>query len=92
MEQVLRDLHEAVNWLPAGEYAAEAERLGAGRPPAPRVAAAPATARPGRAARPTNTAGRRTGPRLPSAIVAEILVRLGVPMVQSSASGETDPT
>jgi transposase len=91
-EQVLRDLHEAVTWLPAGEYAAEAERLGAGRPPAPRVAAAPAAARPGRAARPTNTAGRQTGPRPASAIVAEILVRLGVPMVQSNASGETDPT
>jgi transposase len=91
-EQVLRDLHAAVDRLPAGEYAAEAERLGAGRPSAPRAAAAPAAARPGRAARPSNTAGRHTGPRPASAIVAEILVRLGVPMVQSSASGETDPT
>ena len=86
-EQVLRDLHEAVNWLPAAEYAAEAERLGAGPPTAPRTAAGPR-----RVAPPPSSAGRATGPRLASAIVLEILVRLGVPMVESSASGETDPT
>jgi transposase len=91
-EQVLRDLHEAVNWLPPGEYAAEAQRLGAGPPPAPPVAAPPVAARAAAAARPPSSAGRRTGPRPASAIVAEILLRLGVPMVQSSASGETDPT
>jgi transposase len=91
-EQVLRDLHEAVSWLPPGDYAAEAERLGAGPQPARGAAAPPAVARAATAARPTNTAGRRTGPRLATAVMAEILVRLGVPMVESSASGETDPT
>ncbi len=92
LDQVLRDLHEAVNWLPPAEYAAEAERLQAGRPPAPRSAAPPAPARPRPAARPPKSIGRPPGPRPLSAILPELLLRLGVTMVQSSASGEADPT
>jgi transposase len=92
MEQVLRDLREAVNWLPPGEYAAEAERLRATLPPAPRAAASAATAPPRRSAAPPNSAGRRTGPRPLSAILPELLLRLGVKMVESNPSGEADPT
>lgn len=85
LEQVVRGLHEAVNWLPPAEYAAEAKRLRAALPPA-----LPASRR-GRAA-PPNSAGRCTGPRPLSAILPEILLRLGVTMVESSPSGETGPT
>jgi hypothetical protein len=92
MEQVLRDLHEAVNWLSAGEYAAEAERQRATRPPAPRAAASPATAPPRRSAAPPNSAGRRAGPRRLSAILPELLPRLDVKMIESNPSGEADPT
>jgi transposase len=92
LDQVLRDLHEAINWLPAGEYAAEAERLRAGLPPAPRSAAPPAAARPRPVARPPKSTGRPPGPRPLSAILPEVLLRLGVTMVESSASGEADPT
>jgi transposase len=91
MDQVARDLHEAINWLPPAEYAAEAERLGAASPPTRRAAAPAAAASPRRSAAP-NSAGRRTGPRPLSEILPEILLRLGVAMVQSSASGEADPT
>ena len=92
LDQVLRDLHEAVNWLPAREYAAEAERLRAGLPPAPRSAAPAAAARPHPAAPPPKPVGRPRGPRPLSAILPELLLRLGVTMVESSASGEADPT
>jgi transposase len=92
MEQVRRDLGAAVDWIPRAEYAAEAERLPGGQPSAPRAPAATATAQGRRAARPPSSAGRRTGPRPLSAILPEILLRLGVKLVQSSASGETDPT
>lgn len=87
MEQVLRDLREAINWLPPAEYAAEAERLGAASPPARRGEAPPRRPAPS-----PNSAGRRTGPRPLSAILPELLLRLGVKMVESSPSGETDPT
>ena len=83
-EQVLRDLRAAADWIPEAEYAAEAERLPAGPPPAPAARSRPA-------ARPPVSSGRRTGPRPLSEILPEVLVRLGVTMVQSSASGETDP-
>lgn len=112
IEQVLRDLHEAVNWIPPGEYAAEAQALKAGLPPipsaeaspakaqplkaglppTPSAEASPAKAQPRRAAQPPISGRRRTGPRPLSAILPEILVRLGVTMVESSAKGETDPT
>jgi transposase len=92
LDQVVSDLHEAVNWLPAAEYAAEAERLRASASPPPRAAAAPAPCRPRRVAAPPNSTGRRTGPRPLSEILPEVLLRLGMTMVQSSASGETDPT
>lgn len=82
LDQVARDLQEAISWLPPAEYAAEAERLGASPPPAP----------PRRSAPPPSSAGRRTGPRPLSEILPEILLRLGVTMVESSASGEVDPT
>ena len=44
MEQVRRDLRAAVDWIPQAEYAAEAQRLRGGVPPAPRAAAAAAPA------------------------------------------------
>jgi len=92
LDQVVRDLHEAINWLSPAEYAAEAERLRAGLPPAPRSAAPPAAAGPRPAARPPKSIGRPPGPRPLSAILPELLLRLGVTMVESSASGEADPT
>ena len=91
LEQVSRDLRAAVDWIPQSEHAAEARPLAAGLPttaPAGSSAAAP----PDRAARPPISNGRRTGPRPLSAILPEVLLRLGVAMVESSASGETDPT
>lgn len=102
MERVLRGLYAAVDWIPEAEYAAEAERFRAGVSPAPAATASPAppaaataTPPPGRsrpAARVPSSSGRRTGPRPLSAILPEVLLRLGVRMVESSASGETDPT
>jgi transposase len=91
LEQVSRDLRAAVDWIPQSEHAAEARPLSSGSPtdaPAGASAAIP----PDRAARPTNSNGRRSGPRPLSAILPEVLLRLGVAMVESSASGETDPT
>ncbi|MGP0063178.1 MAG: IS110 family transposase [Isosphaeraceae bacterium] len=114
MEQVLRDLREAIAAIPRAEYAAEAERLQALAPAAIPTAApagaatgarqlptgTPATPGPGRptaapspaAAPPPNLGRRRTGPRPLSAILPELLLRLGVTMVESNPSGETDPT
>ncbi len=92
IEQVVSDLREAVNWIPQAEYAAEAEPLKAGLPPAPRAKASAAKAEPRQAARPPISGRRRTGPRPLSAILPEVLLRLGVTMVQSNPSGETDPT
>jgi transposase len=89
LEQVSRDLRAAVDWIPEAEYAAEAERFRTGPPSA---SAAPPSARSRPAARPPSSNGRRTGPRPLSAILPEVLLRLGVTMVESSASGETDPT
>jgi transposase len=92
MEQVRRDLGAAVDRIPQAEHAAEAQRLQDGLPSAPRVPAAAAAAPTRPAARPPSSNGRRTGPRPLSAILPEVFLRLGVRMVESSASGETDPT
>jgi hypothetical protein len=94
MEQVARDLRAAVDWIPAAEHAAEARRFQAGPPPAPAASAsaAPTAAGSRPAARPPSSNGRRSGPRPLSAILPELFLRLGVAMVESSASGETDPT
>ncbi len=92
MEQVRRDLRAAVDWIPEAEYAAEAQGLQGGVPPAPAAGATPPAARSRPAARPPSSNGRRTGPRPLSAILPEVLLRLGVKLVESSASGETDPT
>ena len=81
-----------IHWLPAAEYAAEAERLQATLSPVSGSAAPPAPTPPCRSATPPNSAGRRTGPRPLSAISPELLLRLGVTMVESKSSGETDPT
>jgi transposase len=91
MEQVLRDMSEAIEMIPPGEYVAEAKRLQAGWPEAP-GASHSAAVPPRPAARPPISGGRRTGPRPLSAILPAVLLRLGVTMVESSASGETDPT
>jgi len=114
IEQVLRDLREAIAAIPRAEYAAEAQRLQALAPAETPTAApagtaqgarrlpagSPATPGPGRpaaappqaAAPPPNFGRRRTGPRPLSAILPELLLRLGVTMVESNPSGETDPT
>jgi transposase len=90
MDQVSRDLRAALEWIPRTEYAAEARTIQSGPPPSPRAgAAAPPAA--GGVARPSISSGRRTGPRPLSAILPEVLLRMGVTMVESSASGETDP-
>lgn len=91
MEQVLRDLRVAADWIPEAEYAAEAERFRA-RAGGPPTSAAPTASRSRPAARPPVSNGRRTGPRPLGAILPEVLLRLGVRMVESSTSGETDPT
>ncbi len=62
MEQVLRDLHEAVDWIPEAEYAAEAQGLKGGVPPAPAAGATPrrpALARPPDRRAPTDDAPGR---------------------------------
>jgi transposase len=92
IEHVQRDLRAAVDWIPKAEYAAEAKRLQGGLPPVPCAQGAGAAAQPRRAARPPISSGRRTGPRPLSAILPEVLLRLGVRMVESTTSGETDPT
>ena len=92
LEQVARVLRAAADWIPEAEYAAEARMLEAGVPSAPRAGTKPATVPPKGIARPPISNGRRTGPRPLSAILPEVLLRLGVTMVESSASGETDPT
>jgi transposase len=91
-EQVSRDLRAALAWIPPAEYAAEAQRFRADPPPSSGTAASSATAQPRRAARLPSSNGRRTGPRPLSAILPEVLLRLGVKLVESSASGESDPT
>src|SRR5262249_30325272 len=92
MDQVLRDLHAATAWIPAAEYAAEAAPLLAalGSPTSPAPAAAGAHASPG--VRPQASSRRRSGPRPLREILPEVLVRLGVKMVQSNPKGETDLT
>jgi transposase len=61
----------------------------AGPPPGRTTAAA---ARPRPTAGPSISSGRRTGPRPLSAILPELLLGMRWPMVESSPSGETDPT
>jgi transposase len=90
MDQILRDLHAATAWIPAAEYAAEAAPLLAALGPPTSPAPAGAEARPG--VRPQASSRRRTGPRPLSEILPEVLVRLGVKMVQSNPKGETDLT
>jgi transposase len=92
MNQILRDLRAAADWIPSAEYAAEAEPLLAalGSPTSPEPAAA--DAKPRGTVRPPATSRRRSGPRPLSEILPEVLVRLGVKMVQSSPKGETDLT
>jgi transposase len=83
IDQILRDMTAAVAWIPQSEYAAEAEPFLASLPPA--VKADPAAgAAPRPSPRPRATNGRHTGPRPLSAILPELLLRLGVPMVQSN--------
>lgn len=86
-EQVLGDLRAAAEWIPEAEYAAEAARL-----PAPAARLPAPAACPRAAGRPPASNGRRTGPRPLTAILPEVLLRSGVMMVESSPSGEADPT
>ncbi len=90
IDQLLRDLTAAAVWIPRSEYAAEAEPFLASLPPAPNSDPAAGSA-PRPAGRPQATSRRHTGPRLLSAILPELLLRLGVTMVQSNPE-ETDLT
>jgi hypothetical protein len=92
MTQILRDLRAAADWIPSAEYAAEAEPLQAalGSTTSPDPAAA--DTKPHGTVRPQASSRRRSGPRPLSEILPEVLVRLGVKMVQSNPKGETDLT
>jgi transposase len=71
---------------------AAAPRPQAGPPPAPSPGPARAEPQPRPAARPRASSRRRSGPRPLSEILPEVLVRLGVKMVESNPKGETDLT
>jgi hypothetical protein len=88
IEQILRDLRRAADWIPPGEYAAEAEPFLASLPPE----TGPAPPAPPRAAPSQASGRRRSGPCPLSEILPEVFLRLGVKMVQSSPKGETDLT
>jgi hypothetical protein len=88
LDQISRDLKAATSWIPTAEYALEAEPLQAGLcPPSSRRAATAAKAAPNQC-----SSRCRRGPRQLSDILPEVLVRLGVTMVESSPKGETDLT
>ncbi|MBV8488624.1 MAG: transposase [Planctomycetaceae bacterium] len=80
-EILRRDLIAAADWIPTAEHAVEAEPLKAAAVP-PKRPVAPCQA----------TSERRTGPAPLSTILPDVLLRLGVRMVQSTPKGETDPT
>jgi len=92
IEQLLRDLTAAAAWIPRSEYATEAEPFLASLPPGTATHAPAAPSQPRPPARPRITSRRDTGPRPLSAILPELLLTLGVPMVQSKTSEETDLT
>jgi transposase len=92
IDQILRDMKAAVGWIPPREYAAEAEPFLASLPPGTKVDPTAAQSQPRPAARSRTTSRCGAGPRPLSAILPEVLLRLGVPMVQSSAKEETDLT
>jgi transposase len=77
-----------------GPAAAAAPGLQAGPPPAPSPSPGPGPAKPQPrpATRPQATSRRPRGPRPLCEILPEVLVRLGVTMVQSNPKGETDLT
>jgi transposase len=83
-----RGLGRAADWIPPAEYAAEAEPFLASLPPG----TGPAPSVPRRAAPSQASARCRCGPCPLSEILPEVLLRLGVKMVQSSPKGETDLT
>ena len=88
IDQISHDLRRAADWIPPGEYAAEAEPFLASLPP--RTSPAPSAPR---LPAPSPASGRRrSGPCPLSEILPEVLLRLGVKRVQSSPKGETDLT
>jgi transposase len=92
VDQLLRDMTAAAGWIPPTEYAAEAEPFLASLPPGARANLPGANSEPHAPERPRITSRRGTGPRPLSAILPEVLLRLGVSLVQSKASEETDLT
>lgn len=88
INRILSVLCAAADWIPAAERAAEAEPFLAGAASAARRGQANA----GRDAQSRPSSRRRSGPRLLSEILPELLTRLGVTTLQSSAKGETDLT
>ena len=91
IDQILRDMNAAAAWIPPSEYAAEAEPFLASLPPAANADPNAAKSPPRPSPRSQATSRRGTGPRPLSAILPELLLRLGVTMVQSSPE-ETDLT
>jgi transposase len=92
IDQLLRDLKAAAVWVPRSEYAAEAEPFLASLPPAATAGPPAGNSQSRPPVRPRITSRRGTGPRPLSAILPEVLLILGVSMVQSSATEETDLT
>jgi transposase len=91
-EQMLRDLRRAVDGIPPQEYAAEAEHLRGLVPPVRGTGASRPPARSHQGTPPPNSRAGHTGPRDVRTILPAIFLRLGVTMVESNPSGETDST
>lgn len=92
IEQIQKDLGAVVEWIPPAEHATEAEPLLSGTCPAPGGSRSARGAQPLPPALPRASSRRRSGPRPLSEILPEVLVRLGVRMVESSTKGENDLT
>jgi transposase len=92
IDKLLRYLTAAAAGIPPSEYATEAEPFLASSPPGAATNPPAAQSQPSPPARPRITSRRDTGPRPLSAILPELLLTLGVSLVQSSASEETDLT
>jgi len=92
IDHVLRDLGAAAEWIPAAEHAAEAEPLKAAVRFTTGDNPSTAKAKLQRAAQAQASGRRRSGPRLMSDILPEVLLRLGVKMIESSPKGEDDLT
>ncbi|SRR5579883_260521 len=78
IDQFLSDMTAAAGWIPPSEYAAEAEPFLASLPAAPNADPTAAKSPPRPSAPSRATSRRGTGPQPLSAILPELLLRLGV--------------